>query len=236
MTAEGSGSAVGIAIVAHRGASGITGEDNTLRSFKRAIDLGCDFVETDARRTRDGRIVCFHDAAVREREVLRPEHPPLPGQRVYVCCDPGLESLGEAVSKGLAAARAHTVLETSADDESYAATSANRFDADLCLALRAGDAPGCRCAYFASGRFRSEAGYQIAARVQEELANVLRADPEPCGRTYAILRETRMPAVACEPVESGDIDGMRQLVARAGDISRAIVWGVQRGIEEPFES
>lgn len=54
-----------VAIIAHRGASGITGEDNTLRSFRLAIDLGCDFVETDVRRTRDGRLVCFHDEAVR---------------------------------------------------------------------------------------------------------------------------------------------------------------------------
>ena len=53
-----------VAIIAHRGASGITGEDNTLRSFRLAIDLGCDFVETDVRRTRDGQLVCFHDEAV----------------------------------------------------------------------------------------------------------------------------------------------------------------------------
>lgn len=48
-------------MIAHRGASGLTGEDNTLRSFGRAIELGCDYVEFDVRRTRDA-LVCFHDA------------------------------------------------------------------------------------------------------------------------------------------------------------------------------
>ena len=52
-----------IAVIAHRGASGLTGEDNTLRSFARAIELGCDYVEFDVRRARDG-LVCFHDGHV----------------------------------------------------------------------------------------------------------------------------------------------------------------------------
>jgi glycerophosphoryl diester phosphodiesterase len=49
-----------VAVIAHRGASGLAGEDNTLRSFSMAIDLGCDYVEFDVRRVRD-EIVCFHD-------------------------------------------------------------------------------------------------------------------------------------------------------------------------------
>jgi len=52
-----------IAVIAHRGASGLTGEDNTLRSFGRAVELGCDYVEFDVRRARDG-LVCFHDGHV----------------------------------------------------------------------------------------------------------------------------------------------------------------------------
>ena len=52
-----------IAVIAHRGASGLTGEDNTLRSFALAIDLRCDYVEFDVRRSRD-EVVCFHDARV----------------------------------------------------------------------------------------------------------------------------------------------------------------------------
>ena len=53
------------------------------------------------------------------------------------------------------------------------------------------------------------------------------------GRTYAVLRETRMPAVVCELVPDGDVDAMRSLVARAADVARAIVHGVRRAVEEP---
>ena len=52
-----------IAVIAHRGASGLAGEDNTLRSFALAIEMRCDYVEFDVRRSRDAAI-CFHDARV----------------------------------------------------------------------------------------------------------------------------------------------------------------------------
>ena len=48
-------------IIAHRGASGITGEDNTLKSFQTAWMMHCDIVEFDIRQTKCGEIVCFHD-------------------------------------------------------------------------------------------------------------------------------------------------------------------------------
>ncbi|MCL4403829.1 glycerophosphodiester phosphodiesterase [Patescibacteria group bacterium] len=49
--------------IGHRGASGYEPE-NTLRSFKKAIDLGVDMIELDVHRTRDGRIVVIHDETV----------------------------------------------------------------------------------------------------------------------------------------------------------------------------
>jgi len=49
--------------VGHRGARAYEPE-NTLRSFKKAIELGVDAVELDVRRTRDGEIVVIHDAEV----------------------------------------------------------------------------------------------------------------------------------------------------------------------------
>ncbi|NRA37699.1 MAG: iron-containing alcohol dehydrogenase, partial [Planctomycetes bacterium] len=51
------------AVIAHRGASGLCGEDNTLAAFRRAIAVGCDFAETDLRLTADKKIICFHDHA-----------------------------------------------------------------------------------------------------------------------------------------------------------------------------
>src|SRR5207247_1002097 len=58
--------------------------------------------------------------------------------------------------------------------------------------------PGARCAYFANQTFRSEAGLCLAHGVTEMLRSVLPSVDEPAGRTYRLLRETRMAAVMCE--------------------------------------
>jgi glycerophosphoryl diester phosphodiesterase len=49
--------------IGHRGARAYEPE-NTLRSFKKAIELGVDAVELDVRRTKDDEIVVIHDAEV----------------------------------------------------------------------------------------------------------------------------------------------------------------------------
>ncbi len=50
-------------VIAHRGAhNGIP--ENTLAAYKKAIDLGCDFVEIDIRRTKDGKFVSIHNSTV----------------------------------------------------------------------------------------------------------------------------------------------------------------------------
>jgi glycerophosphoryl diester phosphodiesterase len=50
-------------VVAHRGASG-SAPENTQRAFRLASRLGADAIETDIRRTRDGRLVLLHDDTV----------------------------------------------------------------------------------------------------------------------------------------------------------------------------
>jgi len=50
-------------VVAHRGASKIAPE-NTLKSFKKAIELGADMIELDVRATKDREIVVIHDADI----------------------------------------------------------------------------------------------------------------------------------------------------------------------------
>jgi glycerophosphoryl diester phosphodiesterase len=49
--------------VGHRGARAYEPE-NTLRSYKKAIELGVDAVELDVRKTKDGKLVVIHDADV----------------------------------------------------------------------------------------------------------------------------------------------------------------------------
>jgi N-acetylmuramoyl-L-alanine amidase len=173
-------------------------------------------------------------ATVREREARRQVAPRrLGGHTAYVAAAPGLAVLGEEVTRGLLDAGARAVLDASGADDSLLAAGANRFDADLFLGLRPGDAVGCHCAYFEVGRFRSEAGHAIARAIHDELHDVLPTDVDVSGKAYGALRETRMAAVVCEVVPDGDVEAMRALVANAGTVARAIVRGVRRAVEEP---
>ena len=52
-----------IEVIGHRGAAGLEPE-NTLRSVRRAIELGVDRVEIDVRVSRDERLVIMHDETV----------------------------------------------------------------------------------------------------------------------------------------------------------------------------
>lgn len=50
-------------IVGHRGVP-MQEPENTLASFKRAIDMGVDWIEFDLRETKDGALVVIHDDTV----------------------------------------------------------------------------------------------------------------------------------------------------------------------------
>ena len=47
-------------VIAHRGASGVAPE-NTLAAFRKAVELGAGFIETDLQLSRDARLVGLHD-------------------------------------------------------------------------------------------------------------------------------------------------------------------------------
>lgn len=51
---------------AHRGASAYAPE-NTIASFKKAIQLGANGIELDLQQTKDGKIVIFHDEVIDEK-------------------------------------------------------------------------------------------------------------------------------------------------------------------------
>ena len=50
-------------VIAHRGASYFEPE-NTLRSFRRAVEMGADRVEVDVRLSKDNKLVVIHDPRV----------------------------------------------------------------------------------------------------------------------------------------------------------------------------
>ncbi|MDI6592090.1 MAG: glycerophosphodiester phosphodiesterase family protein [Patescibacteria group bacterium] len=49
-----------IKVLGHRGCAGLEPE-NTIRAFKRALDLGVDLIEFDVRMTKDKKLVVIHD-------------------------------------------------------------------------------------------------------------------------------------------------------------------------------
>jgi N-acetylmuramoyl-L-alanine amidase len=217
---------------------GILGDDTTraLVEFQRNMNLATDGIcgsATIAVLDRVGTLAEGSVASVREREALRRGPHRLSGRRVFVAASPGFETLAGAVVHELLEVGAAAALDASGAEDSVLVAEANRYAADLFLAFRPGDAPGCRCSYFESGRFRSEAGYAVAEAVSAELAPLLGGDACVSGRTYPVLRETRMAAVICEPVAQVDVDAMRALVLRGADVARAVVRGVRRGVEQP---
>ena len=52
-----------VKVLGHRGCAGIEPE-NTMRAFKRAMDLGVDFIELDVRMSKDKKLVVIHDDKV----------------------------------------------------------------------------------------------------------------------------------------------------------------------------
>jgi glycerophosphoryl diester phosphodiesterase len=56
-------------VLGHRG-SRTPGPENTVHAVRQALADGADGVEVDVRRTRDGELVCVHDAAVQGEVVV----------------------------------------------------------------------------------------------------------------------------------------------------------------------
>tara|TARA_B100001250_G_scaffold92716_1_gene77166 strand:+ start:1096 stop:1803 length:708 start_codon:yes stop_codon:yes gene_type:complete len=56
-------------IISHRGKIDLGSPENVLIGIQEAIELGVDMVEFDVRRTKDGVLVCHHDATIGNRRV-----------------------------------------------------------------------------------------------------------------------------------------------------------------------
>ncbi len=208
-------------------------------AFQRDAGLAIDRVcgpATLAALNRVGSLAAGSVASVRERETLRTTSRQLDGTRVFIAGDLGVAALATVVRTGLAQRGAVAALDTSGQDASFITAMANRFEAAVFLALTTGDAPGARCAYFMNQSFRSETGFCIASRLTEALQRALPRVDAPIGRTYRMLRETRMAAVVCELSAEGDAEEAAALTRNLPAVAAAIVEGVQRGIEQPIDA
>ena len=77
-------------------------------------------------------------AAVRERDELR-RPAGLAGRRIYLAVALGFDQIGTPLRQGLERLRAQVMHDVSGADDHDLAARANRWDADLFLAVRAGD-------------------------------------------------------------------------------------------------
>jgi len=122
-----------------------------------------------------------------------------------------------------------TRTEAESPDASERARRANEFEADLFVSLHLNSteertAEGASAYHFASSR----AGGAAADAIQNRLVDLGAKDCRVHARSYAILRETRMPAVLVEPAFITNPDEAKTLEdPEARDaIARAIVGGI----------
>lgn len=205
--------------------------DEGLRDFQRNAGATVDGIcgpEALTLLERVGRDTGGSVARVKEREAVLREPSLLAAKRVFVATEPGLDVLADGIRRELAAARADVVAETTIDDQSKLAVEANAWEAEIVVFLRFGDHPSASCAFYARGDFRSERGHRLAECVLHALSGDLPTNPEPDGKAYALLRETRAPAVVCElPAEASGA-----VVERAAELARALVTGIRMAVEQ----
>src|SRR5436305_847299 len=115
-------------VTGHRGAAGLEPE-NTLRSFRRACELGVDRIETDVRLTRDGRLVCVHDATVDRTTNGTGAVADMSFNQIR-CLDAGQGERVPSLEEALAAVRGQAVLQIELKGEGTAAPTLQVLEAE----------------------------------------------------------------------------------------------------------
>ncbi len=203
--------------------------DRALREFQRNVGLPPDGIVGSTtvealRRLRPQRPGPGR-AEVREGEALRRLSASLEGARIAVDAGHGADDPGATGPSGvteadeayrLAQALVHELeargarpllLRTPFDDpsDSDRARAANSFGAEILIALHLNShsdrqAEGCSTYYFGKEGWSSQAGRRLAELIQDDLTLRLGLkDGRVHPKAFALLRETRMPAVQVEP-------------------------------------
>jgi len=122
-----------------------------------------------------------------------------------------------------------TRTEAEAPDSSERARRANELDGNMLISIHLNShdespAEGASTYFFGGSR----SGEALAEKIQEELVSLGLRNCRSHARSYAILRETRMPAVLVEPVFISNVDEEKQLEdaefvqSLAGSIASAV--------------
>ena len=168
-------------------------------------------------------------AGVREREQLRSRPPVLAGRRVVLGESGGLDVLVHAIDRVLQDAGAVVAL-LHHPHHSVQAVEANDFQADVYLGFSLVDQPSCEAAYYSTTGWESPGGRRLASLLVDSWSTIVDLDIEPArGRWLPILRETRMPAVACGLGPPSSVVTLAPALASA--TSRALAAWVETPIE-----
>ncbi len=214
---------------------GILGPEtaDAMREYQRNAGLSVDGVAGPATLDAIRRVEALAGgsvAQVRERDELR-RPSELTGRRVYLAVAPGFDQIGTALRQALERHQAQVMHDLSGATDAVIAERANRWQSQLVLAIRSGEAPTWQCLYFSSGGFRSERGAHTAELIAEELTRVCSSDHPCAGKAYTILRETRMATIVCT-LGDDDPSHLADLMVHSTELGRAIGRGAQRGFEE----
>lgn len=199
-----------------------------LRDFQRNLGIGEDGIcgRETLRALESLKMVVRRDIGPRTREREVRESLPRGLVRKRVVIDPGhgaedpgaLGPSGETeaevafhlaarVAQSLSIRGAESMLTRGPNDgpsDSDRAQLANESGADLFVSIHLNShenpsAEGAATYYFEHGGVASEPGQHLARILQTELVAIGRVDCRTHGKSYPILRETRMPAVLVEP-------------------------------------
>jgi glycerophosphoryl diester phosphodiesterase len=192
--------------IAHRGASGHAPE-NTMAAFRRAVELGARFIETDLQITRDARVIAIHDLTLDRTTSGKGQVHLLTLEQIRAL-DAGawFGARGGASFSGERVPTLEEILDF-----------AKEHDVIFYLEIKSGAAWGVEHAVVAALRDRNASARAV----------ILSFDPSALDSVYR-LDSTMMMGFLCEH-PSGDLVertvrvGARQLVARGDLITPAVV-------------
>ena len=202
-------------VIAHRGASGYAPE-NTMSAFRRAVEMGAPFIETDLQITRDARVIAMHDFTL-DRTTNGKGQVHLSTMEEIRRLDAGawFDGRGRESFAGEHVPRLEEILDF-----------AEKYDANFFLEIKSGPAWGAEHAVVGTLRDRG-----ASARVV-----ILSFDPATLDAVHQ-LDSTMMTGLLCEHPSNDLVErtvraGARQLVARgdlitASDVEKAHRAGLQ---------
>ena len=223
---------------------GIFGPDTAgaLSEFQRNAGLGCDGIfgpdTADALARigalKIGTLAEGSVASVREREALRRGPHRIEGRRVFLAVAPGFGALADRLMQGPPRGRRHRGARLLRHRRLGAGRGgeplrrrpllrrpARRRARVPVQLLRLGPVP---LRGRLSGRDRGE---------RRAAGGAARSRPTSAGAATRRCARRSMAAVLCEPAAHDDVAATRRLVTGGGDVARAIVVGIRRGVEEP---